>query len=282
MLWLAQAIIAVACASSLYARQRHAAEIASTGGLDAVRFETVGFPLAGYWRAAAPGSEVTLHVYVEGDGLAWWTRRRPSSDPTPEDPIGLALAARDPGPAAVLYLARPCQYRGASAPPCDVSVWTDARFSERVVASIDDAIDQHLRQRGGERVVLFGFSGGGVVAALVAARRNDVELLVTVGSPLDHTFWTQQAGVSPLRGSLRPVDFTRTLRAIRQVHFVGTRDTSVPRSAVDAYVSTLDSPEDLRVESVDGFDHHCCWETIWPELMVRAGALARPATPTRP
>lgn len=282
MLWLAHAIFVVACASSLDSRKRHAAEIAAVGDLSAVRFETAGFPLAGYRRAAAPAGESTLHVYVEGDGLAWWTRRRPSPDPTPEDPIGLALAARDPGPAGVLYLSRPCQYGGASEPPCDVSVWTDARFSEMVVASIDDAIDQDLRQRTAESVVLVGFSGGGVVAALVAARRNDVKLLVTLVSPLDHTSWTREAGVSPLRGSLRPVDFARALRAIPQVHFVGTHDTRVPRSAVDAYVMALDAPVGFRVESIEGFDHDCCWEAIWPELMARAGALARPAIPTRP
>lgn len=161
-------------------------------------------------------------------------------------------------------------------------MWTHARFSETVVASVDEAIDQELRERGGERVVLLGYSGGGVVAALVAARRRDVALLVTVGSPLDHTYWTREAGVAPLRGSLRPVDFARALRAIPQVHFVGGRDARVPRGAVDAYVVALGAPEGLRVESVDGFDHHCCWAAAWPELMLRAGVRTRTATPARP
>jgi pimeloyl-ACP methyl ester carboxylesterase len=248
----------------------------------ALRFETAAFSLAGYRRAAAPGGEAALHVYLEGDGLAWLTSWRPSSDPTPEDPIGLALAARDPGPAAVLYLARPCQYGGALEPPCDASVWTDARFSERVVASVDQAIDQDLRLRGGERVVLVGYSGGGVVAALVAARRHDVALLVTVGSPLDHLHWTREVGAAPLYGSLRPIDFPGALRAIPQVHFVGSRDAHVPRGAVDAYIAALGAPETLRVESVDGFDHRCCWEAAWPDLMQRAGVPTRPAIPARP
>ena len=72
---------------------------------------------------------------------------------------------------------------------------------------------------------------------------------------------------TPLRGSLRPVDFASALRAIPQVHFVGTRDTRVPRSAVDAYVAALGAPPGVRVESVADFDHHCCWETAWPELL---------------
>lgn len=279
---MAQAALVVACASSLQARRERAEQIAAAGGLTPAHFETSGFPLAGYRRAAAPGGEGTLHVYVEGDGLAWLTRRRPSSDPTPEDPVGLELAARDPGPAALLYLARPCQYGGASRPPCDVSVWTDARFSEAVVASVDDAISQELRQRSATHLLLFGYSGGGVVAALVAARRHDVARLVTVGSPLDHTVWTRDAHVSPLRRSLRPVDFARALRAIPQVHFVGERDRRVPRRAVDAYVAALGAPQGVRVESVPDFDHHCCWPKAWPELLARAGVLTRTATPARP
>jgi pimeloyl-ACP methyl ester carboxylesterase len=223
-----------------------------------------------------------LHVYLEGDGLAWLTRRRASSDPTPEDPVGLELAARDPGPAAVLYLARPCQYGGASEPPCDVSVWTAARFSDAVVASVDDAISRDVRARGATRLMLFGYSGGGVVAALVAARRHDVARLVTVASPLDHSVWTREVGATALGGSLRPVEFAPALRAIPQVHFVGARDARVPRSAVDAYVVALGAPPAVRVESVADFDHHCCWETAWPDLLDRVGAITTSATPARP
>jgi len=182
----------------------------------------------------------------------------------------------------VLYLARPCQYGGASEPPCDVSVWTDARFSEAVVASVDDAISQDVRARGAGSLTLFGYSGGGVIAALVAARRHDVARLVTVASPLDPSVWTREVGATPLRGSLRPVDFAPVLRAIPQVHFIGARDARVPRSAVDAYVVALGAPPAVRVESVADFDHHCCWETAWPDLLARAEGLTTSATPERP
>jgi dienelactone hydrolase len=275
-------VLVIACASSLESRRQRATGIAAAGSLAPVHFETRAFSLAGYRRAAGPGGEAELHVYLEGDGLAWLTRRRPSADPTPEDPVGLELASRDPGPAAVLYLARPCQYGDASESSCDVSVWTDARFSEQVVASVDEAISQEVHARGVRRLVLFGYSGGGVVAALVAARRNDVARLVTVGSPLDHSVWTREVGATPLRGSLRPVDYAPALRAIPQVHFVGARDTRVPRSAVDAYVVALGAPPGVRVESVADFDHHCCWEAAWPELLARAGVITRMATPARP
>lgn len=49
-----------------------------------------------------------LTIYIEGDGLAWLSRARPSDDPTPNHALGLQLALRHPDN-AVAYLARPCQ-----------------------------------------------------------------------------------------------------------------------------------------------------------------------------
>ena len=147
------------------------------------------------------GEPGPLFVYIEGDGLAYLDTRTPSTDPTPVDPLALRLAAADPGP-AVLYLGRPCQFApGRGDPRCSVRAWTTARFGANVVASIDDAISRE-RARAPERpLVLVGYSGGGVIAALVAARRKDVSLLITVAAPLDVADWTRRMGVSPLDGS---------------------------------------------------------------------------------
>src|SRR5688572_10600343 len=75
-----------------------------------------------------PAAAETLAIYIEGDG-APWAAHYPPRDPTPREPIALALAAADPAP-ALAWLARPCQYLDALAlAGCDPAYWTGRRFA---------------------------------------------------------------------------------------------------------------------------------------------------------
>ena len=65
------------------------------------------FVLRIYYRFDKPGAP--LKVYLEGDGRSWLNRNSISYNPTPKDPVGLTLAARD-NSYNVMYIARPCQY----------------------------------------------------------------------------------------------------------------------------------------------------------------------------
>ncbi|EPJ3028993.1 alpha/beta hydrolase, partial [Pseudomonas aeruginosa] len=87
-----------------------------------------------------------LRVYLEGDGHAWATATQPSRDPSPHNLLVARLAVDDPTPNA--YLARSCQF--ATAPACEPSLWTNRRFSQEVVTSLSQALDQ-LKQRYGNR-----------------------------------------------------------------------------------------------------------------------------------
>ena len=171
------------------------------------------------------------------------------------------------------FLGRPCQYIGASKPPCTLDYWTSHRYAPRIVAAIGQAIDRTKREMAAQSVVLIGYSGGGSVAALVARGRTDVKGLITVGANLDHRAWTSLHAVSPLSGSLNPADFAAELERIPQVHFVGAQDTIVPRSVVMAYVNKMSDPSRTRVLVIPGFSHGCCWIEGWPGLLVRAKSL---------
>ncbi len=67
-----------------------------------------------------------LRVYLEGDGLAWRSRRHVSDDPTPVSPVALQLMLADPNK-DLAYLGRPCQFVHNGA--CRDTLWTSARFS---------------------------------------------------------------------------------------------------------------------------------------------------------
>lgn len=233
-------------------------------------FATPDFVLMGLVKPAV-GRVETVVVYIEGDGRAWPGRATPPRDPTPETPVGLRLAARDPRP-AIVYLARPCQF----APPrtstgCAPRYWTSHRFAPEVVAAFDIAVDRAKTSFGANDVFLVGFSGGGVIAALLAARRDDVAGLITVASPLDHAVWTSRKHLSPLRGSLNPIGYARALWRVPQRHYIGGNDDVVPADAVRGFLKRIDemSADTSRavMRIIPGFGHTCCWAEAWPEIL---------------
>jgi pimeloyl-ACP methyl ester carboxylesterase len=208
----------------------------------------------------------TLRIYIEGDGQAWRRRKAPSDDPTPADPLALRLALRDQQPA--VYLARPCQYaQGANRRGCDTRYWTRARFSEEVIAASSQAVSSLKLRTGADNLILIGYSGGAAVAALVAARRNDVDKLVTVAGNLDHRAWTAWHRVSPLNESLNPADAWQALQPVPQLHLVGAEDRIIPPAIVDSYRRHFPATAKPAMRIIDGFDHHCCWAGQWPALM---------------
>jgi len=247
-------------------RRDHADQLAAASGWQRVRLPAGSFVLAGYLPQTIPADNQTLTVYIEGDGLAWITASLVSLDPTPLQPIGLALALRHPQGAAA-YLARPCQYvEGVETRGCSAEYWTSKRFAPEVVAATSQAIDTLKQRFQAQQLVLVGYSGGGALAALVAAHRQDVKLLVTVAGNLDHRAWTEQHHATPLTGSLNPADAWQELLNVPQIHFVGGKDQVVGREVAAAYASRFPADRRPKIQVVPEFDHTCCWAEQWPDL----------------
>ncbi len=247
-------------------RRDNADQLASASGWQKVRLSAGRFVLAGYLPKNIPGHSTTLTVYIEGDGLAWITPSLASTDPTPQHPIGLMLALHHPKGAAA-YLARPCQYaEGEDRRGCSVEYWTDKRFAPEVVEASDRAIDQFKEKFQAQRLVLVGYSGGGAVAALIAARRHDVALLVTVAGNLDHQKWTAQHHATPLTGSLNPPDAWEQLQDVPQLHFVGGRDQVVGRGVAESFANRFPANKRPETQVIQDFDHTCCWADQWQVL----------------
>lgn len=244
-----------ACASTPAERTATLLDEGRALGFSAVRYGSTP-PLVGMLRTQKkPVASDELWVVIEGDGRAWLSMRQPSFDPTPLDAVGWRLA-KELTVAPVLYLARPCQFLSADElQACSVDDWTDARFAEKWVARTNAAITEAKRTTGALHVVLAGYSGGGVMAALVAARRDDASALLTVASPLDHAAWTRLHGVSPLTASLNPVLLRERLFRLPQVHLAGAEDKVVPPSLLQDFLRAYpaDAPAELRI--LPGIDH---------------------------
>lgn len=240
-------------------------------GADGTRLET--WAAANGWQASrrggpdfswlslsrvAPGSR-RITVYIEGDGAPWASPYHPPADPTPQPAIGLDLAARDPS-TAVVYLGRPCQYLPPDAlAACAPAYWLDRRFAAEVVAAYDRQLDDLRARFNAPRLRLVGYSGGGVIAALLAARRGDVEQLITLAAPLSLQDWVAHHALTPLSGSQDPGALPVATPWPPMQHLVGGDDAIVPAAVVQAFAARHGG----RVRVIDGVDHVCCWGPLW-------------------
>jgi pimeloyl-ACP methyl ester carboxylesterase len=257
--------IAAAMASLLVACATPASRIdalAADYGWERLLLRGTEFTHVAYFKPGHGGT--TLHVYVEHDGTPWSTLTTPSRDPTPTRPVALVLMALDRAPS--LYLGRPCYFGLAREPPCEPAWWTRLRYSARVVASMKAALESYAADHAAFTAIeLYGYSGGGVIAALLAARVPGVTRLVTVAAPLDVEGWTALHGYTALDGSLDPLREPPLDAAIVQLHVAGAVDTVVPPPLVEGFVARQ---HNARMRTIAGFTHICCWERIWVDDIV--------------
>ncbi len=257
-------LLSSGCASRL----ETATALASSRQWRSEVIETAAFDLYSFGPdRLVPGAP--LVVYIEGDGYSWISRDRISDDPTPRRPLALELAVTDPRP-NVVYLARPCQYvRDGSRRNCQPAYWDTAGYAPEVIAAFDAAIGLLVRRAAASQVFYVGYSGGGAVAALVAARRQDSAGLITVAGVLDHGAWTRLDGLEPLRYSLEPADEVTRLLSVPQRHLSGGRDRTVPSAVARAFAARYPEGRRPQIEVLADYDHECCWAERWRELISR-------------
>ncbi|MFJ4144725.1 alpha/beta hydrolase [Pseudomonas sp. NPDC089734] len=174
-----------------------------------------------------------LSLFIEGDGQAWATGSQPSLDPTPgqRDMARLALDVDHVG----IYMARPCQF--VKSPGCSSEVWTDARFSRVAIEAFNDAIDTLKARYEASSIELIGYSGGAAIALLIAEERDDISRIQTIAGNVDPHAWADLHRLSPLHGSLDPLEESLRLKHIEQRHFVGSSDTVVPPSLLTGFLA---------------------------------------------
>lgn len=276
--WLLGLCLALAsCAETDW--RAHADRIAAPVGLQREQIQTQPFLLTAYSRISQPGT-ASLHVYIEGDGLAWFSRSEPSHDPTPHQALGLELAAADASP-NVVYLARPCQFTPMNLnPDCGIRWWTSLRYAPTVISAMNQAIDQLVRRAPGQPLELIGYSGGGALAILLAAQRHDVASIRTVAGNLDTEYVNQIHDVSAMPDSANPAAVARQTAQIAQLHFSGASDSVVP-PAVATRFATAAGGTCIHTEVVNGLSHSGDWAARWPALLAQTPRCG-PLNPQRP
>jgi hypothetical protein len=216
-----------------------------------------------YRNQTRPGESGLLHVYIEGDGRPFLGPTLVAIDPTPRDPLMLRLMALDPAPS--VYLGRPCYFGLDHDRGCSPAYWTVRRFAPEVVDSLAVALRSEAARSGARRIELYGHSGGGTLAVLLAARIPAVTRVVTIGANLDTAAWSALHGYTPLLGSLNPAELNLRPGEVRLLHLVGSEDTNTPPALVESAASRMGAVGSVRI--VRGYTHNCCWQELWSGVL---------------
>ena len=265
-LGIAAAFLMAGCASTSFIINRGAfcEDLAVKNGFTKEIIRTDDFTLLAYTRFREKGGPV--NIYIEGDGLAWKSRSRLSEDPTPKNTLVVELASIDPAP-NIAYLARPGQYIFSGASVCDSAYWSDKKFSEEVIGSMNEAVEHLKIKSGAKSVNIIGYSGGAAVGVLIAARRGDVASLRTIAGNLDPDSLNRYHHVSVSAGSLNPIDFAKTVSNTPQRHFIGSADKTVPAFIAESFAERAGDVSHKRVTKVEGATHGTGWREEWLKLL---------------
>ena len=239
-----------------------AQDIANVNNLQSQVIKTSTFDIFSYQKLLT--CKEVMSVYIEGDGFAWVTSSIISDNPTPINPMSLKLMAQDDSTCKV-YLARPCQYTNDST--CKEKYWTSHRFSQEIIKSYIEVLDKLKKEYKLSSFELYGYSGGGAVAALLSAKRKDVTKLVTIAGNLDVEYWTKKHYLTPLKGSLNPADYADVLESIKQYHFIGQDDGIIDESIYKSYASKFKNKDNLRYKIIENNTHSKGWEKSWKKLL---------------
>lgn len=230
-------------------------------GLNETIYQQFDWPV--YTLIPAKPVSDTLRIYMEGDGRAWLRSNRPSSNPTPVNRLVHHLMLKDTSP-DIAYLAQPCQYVMNS--HCNSTVWTFERYSKKVVETMNSVVSLIKKNGDYRKLELIGYSGGGSIALLLAANRDDVISVRTLAGNLAPHYLNRHHGVSRMPAATDPESFSRHLSDVPQSHFVGSRDNIVPVEVSLHYAQALAHQSCIHILLVEA-DHLIGWIKRWPALL---------------
>ena len=270
------AITAAACVPVKHTRQQTAARIATPAFMIDRQLKAGDFTLTLYERIHSRGNSANL--YIEGDNAEI------GIDPTPKTPIALQLAARDKAE-NVIYIARPCQYSNRPViwkeiagenETCDKKYATTHRFDPIVITAYNEALDEIKRRWDITSFNLYGHSGGGTIAALLATKRSDILSLTTVAGNLDHAAYSNSLRLSQKAGdtghfisekSLNARDIARKLNNLPQYHYIGGADTVMPPATLHSYLSAAGRSTCLNYKIIEENGYTQGWVDKWPDIL---------------
>lgn len=254
--WLALCFMSIGCSTESVSRLQSARQVVQLTQFKE-EIDQQSLPVKVWSQISDPHQSV--HVYIEGDGHAWNQGGRPSLDPTPRNPVALQLATADSHP-NIIYLARPCQFVPLPQRSCHYSLWTEERFSPRVVARLLAVLGRRITED--QPVLLIGFSGGANIAIQMAAKLNAVEGIVTVAGNLDDRIFAAYHRLPvPQYGENR--ELLTGLSIVPQLHLSGRLDQIIPPQLTAQMLKEVQSSACVATQVQSGATHRGPWAIPW-------------------
>ena len=229
------------------------------------------FDIFGYQRVGDVSQPII--IYIEGDGLNYLSFHKISPDPTPIDPLGLRFSAIDDSP-NVIWLARPCQYvmsqyviaEDITHRICHQDVWTVKRYHPHILHDYENLLIHIQQQYQQKNLHLVGYSGGGAIAALVAAKpkiKDNIISLRTIAGNLHNNALINYHQVSPMLESRDPIDIANDIRDIPQIHYVGRHDDVVLPFVAHDFKKRAANDQCVFVTENKKATHIRGWDSFW-------------------
>jgi pimeloyl-ACP methyl ester carboxylesterase len=222
---------------------------------------TKPFSIASFHRISKNTTN-NITVYLDGDGRSWIAGgSRITRDPTSSSTMLFSLAKNDQQD-NVIYMARPCQHSKQDIidKVCTNKYWAGSRYSDEIVSAVNQALDQIKQQYHNQSFELVGFSGGGAIVTLVAARRNDIKKIRTIAGNLDLQEMDRFHKTIPLYESLDPIQVAKQVAHIPQVHYVGSKDIVVPPIIARNFKDASGNPDNIVIVEIKDASHESGWE----------------------
>ncbi|WP_425363675.1 alpha/beta hydrolase [Candidatus Tisiphia endosymbiont of Hybos culiciformis] len=254
-------VLLSSCVSSFETRVEEAEKLASINKFEKKLVKAGDFVITTYQRISDKDSPYVF--YIEGDGSISIGRYAIADNPTPSKVMLFKLATLDTRP-NIVYIARPCQYTPVGLNPnCNQVYWTDKRMAEEVMESTNIVINSI---NNGKPASLVGFSGGGGIAILVAARNKHIKDIITIAGNLDIENFSKYHEVYALKKSLNPIDYAKKISNIPQLHLSGSKDAIVPSSIMHGYVKASSS-NCIQQKIFPDITHTKGWDKVWQDVL---------------
>jgi len=181
-----------------------------------------------------------------------------------------------------VYIARPFQFPHIETSTCNSIYWSNKRFSQEVIDSMNEAVNYFTIQLNNWQlntlqlntsspyIHLIGYSGGATVAELLTSHRClktcDVASIRTLARNLNTELLNQALHISVMPESLNPINMAKNLQYIPQIHFIVDDDQRVSPSISASFIA-LQSSNCAVIVNVKHADHKHGWAENWTNFL---------------
>jgi len=271
--------ILTACGLQTDLKQQAAKHIARPAFMVERSIPTGSFGLNAWERMHQRHAPATIYIEGDSDGIhiqpaqVQNPRFEPNvrgffgEDATRMNPVGLHLASRDLSE-NLAYIARPCQsVKFPEKNGCAPRYWKEDRFAPEILEAYDAALNDIAARYDITKFHIVGFGGGANIAAVLAARRNDILTLRTIAGDLNPRFVDKVNNIPVSADAVLAVNYGSTLSKVPQHHFIGAADDIVTPGTYHSYRQAIGLSDCIHYSLIQDADHTNGWVEKWPQLL---------------